>query len=78
MNNLPYHKLELCPFVVDTMEKAVFLYETIKVKPAFERVRMVIEEYPEVLNYTHRQIAELVGLERETVSRIMPKLITHK
>ena len=56
---------------IDTVQKGRDIVSCLKHPEAYERVTALLELYPEVKEFRHRVIAELLGLQRETVTRVM-------
>lgn len=56
---------------IDTIQKGKDIVFCLQYPKAYERVTALLDMYPEIKNFTHRIIGELLGLQRETVSRIM-------
>lgn len=58
-------------FEVDTEEKAHIFYQALLIRPAHERILYIFEHYPELRQMTHERLGELIGFERETVTRTL-------
>jgi transcription initiation factor IIE alpha subunit len=58
-------------FEVNTTEKAYDFYQALLLKSPYERILFLFECYPELKELTHERLAELIGLERETVTRTL-------
>ncbi|OHB71491.1 MAG: hypothetical protein A2W23_03170 [Planctomycetes bacterium RBG_16_43_13] len=56
---------------VDSIQKGKDIVYCLQFSTAYDRVTALMEFYPEVKCLTHRIIGELLGLQRETVSRVM-------
>lgn len=56
---------------VDTVQKGKDIVLCLQYPEAYERVMALLELYPEVKMLRHRVIGELLGLQRETVTRVM-------
>ncbi|MEW6586613.1 MAG: hypothetical protein AB1442_13530 [Nitrospirota bacterium] len=65
-------------FEVDTFEKAMNFYCALRLYRAKERLQYILSLYPELWELTHERLAELVGLERETVTKKLKVLKTKK
>lgn len=57
-----------------TEENALDFYHAMLFCRAADRLAYISEIYPEILSFTHQRIAELIGVERETVTRTIKKL----
>ena len=57
-----------------TRENALDFYHAMLFCRASDRLEYISEIYPEILTLTHQRIAELIGLERETVTRAIKKI----
>jgi CRP-like cAMP-binding protein len=58
-------------FEIDTYRKAMDFYCALRLYRAKERLQFILSLYPELLELTHDKLAELTGLERETVTRTL-------
>ena len=56
---------------IDTVQKGKDIVSCLKYPEAYERVTALLELHPEVKLLSHRIVAELLGLQRETVTRVM-------
>lgn len=56
---------------IDTIEKAKDIIFCLKYSKAYERVTALLELRPDIKSLPHRVMADLLGLQRETVSRIL-------
>ena len=56
---------------IDSIQKGKDIVTCLQYTEAYERVTALIELYPEVKTFRHRVTAELLGLQRETVSRVL-------
>lgn len=56
---------------IDSIQKGKDIVTCLQYPEAYDRVTALIALYPEVRTFRHRIIAELLGLQRETVSRIL-------
>ena len=54
---------------VDTVQKGKDIVSCLEQSSAQDRVEVLIELYPDMLTYQRRIIGDLLGLQRETVSR---------
>ncbi len=63
-------------FEIDTYEKAMNFYCALRLYRAKERLDFILSLYPELWELTHERLAELVGLERETVTKALKVLRT--
>jgi hypothetical protein len=61
-------------FEIDTYEKAMDFYCALRLFRAKERLRFILSLYPKLWELTHDRLAELTGLERETVTRTLKVL----
>lgn len=68
-----YRKSMNC-FDIDTYEKAMDFYCALRMFRAKERLKFILSLYPELWELTHDKLAELIGLERETVTRTLKVL----
>jgi CRP-like cAMP-binding protein len=57
-----------------TKENALDFYRAMLFCRAADRLRYISTVYPEILSFTHERIAELIGMERETVTRAIKKI----
>jgi hypothetical protein len=58
-------------FQVDTPEKVRDFYDATRLYFCKERLKFITELYPELLKDSQEHIGELLGMERETVGRIL-------
>lgn len=56
---------------IDSVQKGKDIVSCLQYPEAYDRVTALIEVYPEVKTFRHRIIADLLGLQRETVSRVL-------
>jgi hypothetical protein len=61
-------------FDIDTYEKAMDFYCALWLFRAKERLQFILSKYPELWELTHDKLSELIGLERETVTRTLKSL----
>ena len=57
-----------------TEENALDFYHAMLFCRAADRLEYISGIYPEILSFTHGRIAELIGMERETVTRAIRKM----
>lgn len=57
-----------------TRDNALDFYHAMVFQKAAERLNYISGIYPEILSFTHDRIAELIGMERETVTRALKKI----
>lgn len=63
---------------VDTVDKGKAVVFSLQYPSAYDRVTSLIELCPDVIKLSHRIIGELLGLQRETVTRTMLFLGYHR
>lgn len=56
---------------MDSVDKGKAVIEALQYSTAYERVTCLLDMMPDVGKLTHEVIARLVGLQRETVTRVM-------
>lgn len=59
---------------IDTLDRAHDVIEALMEPRATARLRALFRIFPEMANWTHREIAANSGLTRETVSRAMVRM----
>jgi CRP-like cAMP-binding protein len=69
-----HYKKAMNSFEINTYEKAMDFYAALRLFRAKERLQFILSLYPELWELTHNTLAELVGLERETVTRTLKGL----
>jgi hypothetical protein len=73
-----HYKRVISGFEIDTYEKAMNFYSALRLCRAKERLQFILSLYPELWELTHESLAELVGLERETVTKALKVLRTRE
>jgi len=60
-----------------TPEDAMKLLRCMRYHYADDRLRMAIESFPELISEKHKDIAALLSMHRESVTRAMNRLVKH-
>lgn len=63
-------------FEIDTYKKAMNFIWAMRLSKAKERIAFILDYYPELRHLKQHELAELIGLERETVCRNLKHLKT--
>lgn len=62
------------PFKVSTLDTALKLIEILKLRGAKDRIELAFRYFPECFKMTHSQLAEVVNMDRVTVTKTISKL----